>query len=125
MGKIGRKRSAFWLCLAAALIALSFVAAWLFRTDGRVAVISQDGKELYRIELDDVDEGYEIEIGGRYENTVEIEHGRVRVSHATCPDRICVDMGWKSEGGSPIVCLPNRLVIEIEGGGDDIDAAAK
>lgn len=32
-----------------------------------------------------------------------------------CPDGICVKTGWV-DGGTPIVCLPNRLIIEVKGG---------
>ena len=49
--------------------------------------------------------------------------GRIRVESADCPDQVCVDQGWISDGTVPVVCLPNRLVIQIEGGGDGLDSA--
>ena len=60
---------------------------------------------------------------GGFTNTVEFEPGRVRVSEAGCPDQVCVNQGWISDGTTPIVCLPNKLIIEIVGGGDSLDAA--
>ena len=39
-------------------------------------------------------------------------------------DQICVHQGYISDGSQPIVCLPNRLIIQIQGGGDALDAAA-
>ena len=47
---------------------------------------------------------------------MEIKDHMIHVKSADCPDKICVDTGWI--GGDrksvPIVCLPNRLVIEFE-----------
>lgn len=60
--------------------------------------------------------------GARYPITVEAEQGRVRVSHSECPSQDCVHTGWVSRSGGQIICLPNRLVITVTGGGADADA---
>lgn len=60
--------------------------------------------------------------GARYPITVEAENGRVRVSHSECPSQDCVHTGWVSRSGGQIICLPNRLVITVTGGGTDADA---
>ena len=60
--------------------------------------------------------------GARYPITVEAENGRVRVSHSECPSQDCVHTGWVSSSGGQIICLPNRLVITVTGGGADADA---
>ena len=64
---------------------------------------------------------YESQDGGY--NIVVIADGKVRVSEASCPDQVCVDQGWIPDGTVPVVCPPNRLVIQIEGGGDSLDSA--
>ena len=43
------------------------------------------------------------------------------MTEASCPDKICVDRGWIDNGVIPIVCLPNKLTIEIRGGVDKAD----
>ena len=53
-------------------------------------------------------------------NKLHIEHDGISVTEADCRDHICMDQGKASQAGVPIVCLPHRLTIEIEG--DDIDA---
>ena len=89
---------------------------------GKTAVISQNGKVLYRIDLSsEKDRTIEVTYEGR-KNTIEIQGGRIHMKCADCPDHICVDTGWL-EDGKPIVCLPNRLVIEFENG--DIDGTAR
>ena len=57
-------------------------------------------------------------------NTVQAERGRIRMLSADCPDGLCVGMGWSSSPAKPIVCLPNRVTIIIEGGDAGPDAAA-
>ncbi|MFQ9473637.1 MAG: FAD:protein FMN transferase [Oscillospiraceae bacterium] len=36
-------------------------------------------------------------------------------SHATCPDRVCVTPRWISSSTVPVVCLPQRVIVEIVG----------
>lgn len=44
-------------------------------------------------------------------NTVEIRDGQVRMLEADCPDKRCVKQG--AGDLLPIICLPNRVVVEI------------
>ncbi|MCB5224890.1 MAG: NusG domain II-containing protein [Candidatus Cloacimonadaceae bacterium] len=44
-------------------------------------------------------------------NTVEIKDGKVGMTEADCPDKRCVKQGFGDK--LPIVCLPNRVVVEI------------
>ena len=53
-----------------------------------------------------------------------MEKGRIRVSKADCPDQICANQGWISDGAVPIICLPHKLMIEIVGGGGELDGGA-
>ena len=49
-------------------------------------------------------------------NTLVIRDGKADVTDAGYPDRICVNMRSISFEGETITCLPNRLVVKIEGG---------
>ena len=93
---------------------------------GAVARITLDGELVEEIDLSSVTDPYTftVEGPGGFANTIQVEHGRIRVLEAGCPDQVCVNQGYISDGTVPIVCLPNRLVIEIVGGGDSLDAAA-
>lgn len=120
------KSTKYWLIIIGLILAVSCLIAYIVsQNDGRTAVITQNGKVLYTIGLDDVDDPYTIEIKGKYTNTIRVEHGRVRVESADCPDQICAKHGWITEGGSPIVCLPNGLVIEIKGGSSAADTVTR
>ncbi|HBE87040.1 MAG TPA: hypothetical protein DDW53_19330, partial [Lachnoclostridium sp.] len=37
------------------------------------------------------------------------------ITEASCPDKVCVRTGKIHRSGELIVCLPNRVVITIEG----------
>ena len=41
---------------------------------------------------------------------MEIKDNKVAVTSATCPDHICMSMGW-CDSGMPIACLPNGLIL--------------
>ncbi len=117
------KKTSFWIILIAAIALLAAAAVlWLhFRhSDAAVANIYLDGECIRSIDLNAVTEPEIFTVEGPIgTNTIQVEPGRIRVSNAECPDQVCVHMGWlTSEGGMPIVCLPNKLVISL----DDVPA---
>lgn len=48
-------------------------------------------------------------------NHVVIQDGSVRITDASCPDKLCVKQGAIRRTGEAIVCLPNRVIIRITG----------
>jgi hypothetical protein len=57
-------------------------------------------------------------------NVLEIKDGYIRMIHADCLDLSCVRQGGINRVGQYIVCLPNRVVVEITGGNSDTDIDA-
>jgi hypothetical protein len=53
---------------------------------------------------------------------IEVQDKRVRILESDCPKRICVQTGWISRPGRPIVCVPNKLLIQVKGGRAELDA---
>lgn len=51
-------------------------------------------------------------VGGT--NRLRIEQGEAWLEEASCPDKLCVKMGRISKAGQSLVCLPNRVVIEVK-----------
>ncbi len=80
------------------------------------ARITQDGTLLYEINLDTVETPYFLQItdeAGAY-NQIEVSHKETNPYVAgKLPDQICIHTGWIETDALPIVCLPNRIVIEI------------
>ena len=58
--------------------------------------------------------------------TVVVEDGSVRVAHSGCPDGTCVATGAVSSAGAVIACVPNRVIVRVEGGATDgLDARVR
>lgn len=115
-----RKRDII-LCIVLIAVGITcWLVMWFVLPAGNTADVYIDGKMVQTIDIT-VDDAYEFSTD-RGSNTVVVESGKIRVSDADCPDKVCVDMGWKSRRGETITCLPHKLVIEIQGGGErDID----
>lgn len=115
--------------LVVALIAF-FVVDKFIKKDGNKVVIKVDREIVKIVNLTDTNNiivnGYD---GGT--NTVVIENGTVYMTEADCPDKICVNTGKISKIGETIVCLPHRVVVEIQGevsqsdSDDSIDSVVK
>lgn len=76
--------------------------------------VYQDGQLLASYPLtDDLTEAIPWEENGY--NLLLIENGAASVTDATCPDQICVRQRAISKNGESIICLPHRLVLQIEG----------
>ena len=96
------------------LIILSFLVYRILPDRGRSVFISVNGRQVYRLSLST---SREISIKGPLgETRIHVEDGRVWVTKAPCPHKICVKMGKISRSGEIIVCVPNRILIEVEGG---------
>lgn len=79
---------------------------------GAEAVVTVDGLEIGR---------YPLKTNGTFplnggSNILVVENGEAWVSVANCPDKVCMGMGKISRNGEFIACLPNRLIVVVEGG---------
>lgn len=107
--------------LIISLIIISTLSVFSYKqyikSSHHTAVIKQDGKIIKTIDLNNVkkDEKIKVSYTGNHFNTVEVAPGKIRISDADCPDKICVKTGWISEPGQSSVCLPHKLIINIEG----------
>lgn len=99
-----------------ALLTWSFTTLW-GRPKGSVVVSeSDDGRQIFSLAED---KGFEIE-GPLGITVVEIKAGKVRIVSSPCSAKTCVKMGSAWREGQVLVCVPNRIVLRIEGGlGDD------
>ena len=99
-----------WILLFAAL-ALVLAAVWFLlpkKTAG-TAGIYVDGVLVQTVSPDE-NQTVTVE-GPAGKNVIAVENGEIFVQEADCPDGVCVKHGSLSKNGTPIICLPNRLVI--------------
>lgn len=113
-----------WIVIFASVAVICAVLTALFFLGGEektVALVYSDGKLVQTVDLTENGQ-YRIEFGQEW-NLLTVENGKIRVSAASCDKDDCVHCGARNHG-APIVCLPNRLVIEFSGG-STLDAVMK
>ncbi len=115
------------IAVTLALLIITGMAAFLLMrpdNEGKTAYIYQNDELIKTVDLSSVTESYEFTVisedGGS--NTVRVRSGSIGVVSADCPDGLCVGMGFIGAKGMPVVCLPNGLMIVVEGGEGDVDA---
>lgn len=86
---------------------------------GEKAVVTVDGK-LYGTYPLSQDQIIQVVQENGHHNDITIKGGRVSMTFSDCRNQICVESGAISHTKDTIVCLPNKVVIEITGrNGDD------
>lgn len=110
------------LIVALLLLAGSvWLAARFLRQEGAVVEV-RVGEVTETFPLGE-DREYTVE-DGDHRNTIVIASGRVCMGSANCPDQVCVRTGWIEYEGETIVCLPHKIVVSLNGGGNGYDAVA-
>jgi len=108
------------LVIAAFLVGASYARFWGPRAKGETAVISI-GHDLYA-EVSLAENRTMAVHGHLGDSNIEVKEGRIRFLDSPCPGRYCVHMGWIQRTGEVAACLPNGVVIEIQGGAREFDA---
>lgn len=75
--------------------------------------VYSDGEVVKSIPLPAKDQTFEIKNDHGYVK-VAIENGVVHVTEADCRDQVCVHTKAIDQGGEMIVCLPNKIYVEIK-----------
>ena len=58
-------------------------------------------------------------------NKITIKGGKVQVSKSNCKNQVCVKQGSISSTHQSIVCIPNRVVVSIEGRDGEYDVISQ
>lgn len=76
------------------------------------AVIYKNGEVFDTVSLSE-EKTVVIEDGNGNRNVIRIEGGQVKMIEASCPDQLCVNTRPAKRNGESIICLPNRVAVEI------------
>ena len=110
------------LALAVITVAVVLIIQpWSAGASGRASevVVEVNGEEVMRVPLGGEARDYYVE-GFAGESHFRVEGGEVWMVDSACPDKLCVAMGRADQSGNSVVCLPNRVVLDLEGeGGTD------
>lgn len=94
-------------CVTFAVIA-SVVAIIFSSAAGTTVIVQQNNQTVYKGSLSSDDK---VVLSG---NTIVIENGEVYMQSATCKNQVCVKHQKISAKGETIICLPNRVTVEIK-----------
>ena len=109
------------IVLSVVVIGVVMLLALVFtQKSGEYVIVKMDGAEIARFELHS-DAEYEIKGDHGERNLLVIKDGKAEIKEASCPDGLCVRTGKIDKEGQSIVCLPNKVVVEISGKGQDND----
>lgn len=109
-------KTKYWILLLGALLVVCLGLTGILLAPGENAVyarISSQGKVIRTVDLR-IDQEFTVETESGGHNVVTVKDGKIGVTQANCPDHYCMDRGMISQG-TQIVCLPNRLVIQLQG----------
>lgn len=87
------------------------------RPEGRQVIVEQQGQTVFAAPLD-TDRRVSLP-GPRGDTVVAIRNGHAAIVEASCPDKVCMGMGEVSHQGEVVACVPNGLLLHIEGAPDD------
>ncbi len=113
----------FAIITIAVLLILVFSYRYFFSSYGgtRIEITAPSYEGSFPLEEDRV-----VEVPGLLGITsVVIKDGEVWVSESPCKQKICIKMGHKHRVGDQIVCIPNRVLVEISGTKEQVDGIAR
>ena len=94
------------ISVALALV-ISIVGLIIFSKQGSTVTIKQNNEIVYS---ESIGKDNTVTLDG---NTVIIEDGFVYMLNASCKNQVCVNTGKISKKGESIICLPNKVTVEI------------
>jgi hypothetical protein len=122
------KIKALDVCIIVAVIAVAVASAFSIygnrSAEVRLVIESPSGQWLYGLDTDRT-----VEIEGEIGVTVvDIHDGAAHVADSACENKTCVSSPAISRQGEWIACLPNKVMLRIDGSdasGDGIDAVVR
>jgi len=109
------------------LIISSFIPNFIYSSimsknnNNLYATIKVDGKIHNTIDLPTTSEEKFIIQTENGTNTILANNNEIKIIHADCKDELCIKQGSISKIGKTLICLPNKLIIEIKG--DEYDSS--
>ncbi|WP_152394989.1 NusG domain II-containing protein [Paenibacillus guangzhouensis] len=118
------------LCAIIFIIIKAFPNEVSDESHSKIAKITVDGKIFRTVELTAEPQEIKVETEDGHYNLLKVHDHGIEMIDADCPDKVCLTFGFITNPSQTIVCLPHRVLVEIENNnpmdqGDDIDAVVK
>lgn len=102
-----------------AVLLLGVAAAWLTyggeNSGALTATVKHRGRVVARVELSSLTEEKTVSIDGAYHLTVTLDRTGAAVTDSDCPGQDCLHTGRITRAGQSIVCLPEQVIVTLEG----------
>lgn len=118
--KLANKYDYFLLIFFLFIFLFLIIAFSQNNTMGETVSIYVDGKLYDEVPLD-IDTTIIVD-DGIHRNTIVVENEKAYVKEANCPDQICTRANPIFKDKEIIVCLPNKVYIEINSKNNEIDS---
>ena len=116
------KKSDYILISIIILICIIMIFSLKKTSKSNVALIYYNDEVILKVNLD---KKKEYVVKGYLGNVViETDINKIRVKEETSKRHLCSYQGWVSNSYTPIICLPNKIVIKIENE-SDIDTVVR
>lgn len=107
-----KKNDWFLLMIIVAVAGMIFGMRFLLKDQEKAYVTIRIGGEI--AETYELSQERVIEVN-HGSNVIQIKNGEVDMTEADCPDQLCVHQKAISGNNESIICLPNRVVVQITG----------
>ena len=84
-------------------------------SESLTATVKHRGETVPQVVLDTLQEEKTVTIDGKYHLTVTVTRDGVSVTESDCPGQDCVHTGRITKAGQSIVCLPEQVIVTMEG----------
>ena len=102
-----------------AVLLLAAAAAWLSyggrSGDALTATVKHRSQVVAQVPLSSLTEEKTVTIDGTYHLTVTLDKTGAAVTESDCPGQDCLHTGRITRAGQSIVCLPEQVVVTLEG----------
>lgn len=105
------------------IISLIYINNYKVENGQGQVVVTNNGKLYGTYSLN---ENKEFEVkSGSHINRFKIENGKVKMVWANCSNQDCIRQGIIKDGSKAIICLPNKVVIEIKSKKKEFDTISQ
>lgn len=106
-----KKKDWILIVIIISVAVLAYLSRYLLRDTGSGNVIVKVSGEITGTYELSNDTKVSINHGS---NILEIKNGKAKMIEADCPDQLCVHQRAIEANGENIICLPNKVIVEIK-----------
>ena len=101
------------LILSVAVVVLVFILSFNRKIMGETLVSVSVNGDIVKV-LDLKINGTSEVVTGSNRVKIEVKNGRAGIIESSCKNQICRHAGWIKNAGEAVICVPNKLVLEIK-----------